>query len=914
MPQTLLSTKLNTPLTQQKLIPRHELAVVLAKASTSRLTLVCAPPGYGKTTLVSGWLNDQEIPSTWLSLDEGDNDPIRFFEYFLTALHKVVPAIRIDALDLLQGSQPGSFESVVALLVNSATGVGDFFLVLDDFHVLHVQPILDMLALLLDHLPTEMHLVLLSRVDPPLSLSRLRARGQLLEIRAEQLRFTPKEITQFFHQVLELEISGPDLSAIESRTEGWIAGLQLAGLAIKSTAASREDSLHNFIASFAGSHAYIMDYLTEEVLRSQDDTMRSFLLQTSILERMCAPLCQAVIQTGKETFFDGQAALEMIEKQHLFVIPLDGERRWYRYHHLFRDVLNRRLEFSFPEQIPILHRRASEWYEQNGFIHEAVQHTMKTGDSSLTARLVEQYGCAVLMAGETTILGDWLAAVEPYTQIRPWLAMQKAWVSALSGNPERAQQAIDAGERLLSRIEPTTEVNTLRGSFAAAQAYQANVSGETAQAVEHARRALDFLGDSSDFSCSLRSVATSLLGDASWVQGNMPEALRAYTDAVKIGQTAGNPHMVMMSESSLADVLIEQGQLHQAAGVCAEILRMAEQVDGSRSAYAQYGYFGQSKVLYAWNRLEEAARSIERCSLEAGQWRNSSLQAACLALTAQVEIARGNAEKAREALTAAEEQMNERSLSLAASLRNESFLARLWLNLGRAEKTFLLLKQVGICPDSFPDMRSMADVLMNDPILYRLEPACLILARLFLAQRNPDAALAFSERLLPNAQAGERMRTAIEIHILRALALQAKKDISRALEALERAIALAWPEESRRVFLDEGEEMLKLLVQAKARHLGGEFVEELLSCVDQRAAAEPSDGQGIQNVLVEPLSGRELEVLRCIAEGCSNQEIADRFYLSPKTVKRHISNIYGKLDAKNRTQAVSLARSLKLID
>lgn len=938
MQKSLLSTKLNVLPPRPALVPRAGLVSSLSRARNYRLTLVSAPPGYGKTTLVSSWLRETVPHFTWLSLDEGDNDPIRFLEYFLTALHNVVPAIGLDMLDLVQGSQAASLETLITLLINETESAGDFFLVLDDFHVLNAQHILDMLSYMLDRLPPPLHLVILSRTDPPLPLSRLRARDQLLEIRAEQLRFTPEEIAIFFKDVMGLELSDPDLLAIETRTEGWIAGLQLAGLAMQSALASQVavttgKDPHSFIATFSGSHAYIMDYLMEEILRHQPETVRTFLLQTSILERMCGPLCKAVVESSSHEPIDSQAMLEAIERDHLFVIPLDIERRWYRYHHLFKEVLSRRLEFLYPEQIPTLHRRASEWFEQQGLIHEAVQHAMNTGESDRTVRLVEQHGCNLLMGGELVTLAGWLAAIEPYTQTHPWLAMQKAWVFSLSGNPERAELAIDAGEQLLSTFDLTDEVRTLRGSLAAARAHCANMQRNTDLAAKYAWQAIHLLRDNTDFSCSLRIVATSLLGDASLAQGQLDEARRAYTDAVRIGEIAGNPHIIMMSNTSLADVYFEQGRFHQAARLYTETLQMAERIDGPNSISTQGVHFGLGRVFYAWNRLDEAAVSCEQSCQLSRRWGNENLQPASFALTACLERARGNLEKAQEAaaaaaaMIAAEKRVLGLSISPYWSMWVKTALARFWLDQGEIEKALLIIHDIGIFPENCTlDTVSLAGIPLETPIPYLLEPAYLILARLFLALGNPDAVLAISEHLIQEAKTWGRGKVVIELQILQALAFQAKKDTSSALAALESAVALAWPEQFTRVFLDGGESMGKLLYHAKARGIGGMFVTEMLNRMGGAAGAgssllrpyqksmmdtEPARGQGL---LVEPLSARELEVLRCIAEGCSNQEIADRFFLSPKTVKRHISNIYAKLEAKSRTQAVSLARSLKLIE
>ncbi len=920
--QALLSTKLNAPPSRQKLVFRPDLKSILAIAVKCSLTLVSAPPGYGKTTLVSNWLSDLDSPYTWLSLDEGDNDPIRFLDYLLTALHKVVPSIRPELLDLRQGSQASSFETLMALIINQAYGVDDFFIVLDDVHVLHAAPILEMLDYLLEHLPPGMHIMLLSRSDPPLALPRLRARGQLLEIRAEQLRFTTHEIAQFYDEVIKLPLSAADISAIEARTEGWIAGLQLAGLAIQA-----ENDPHRFISAFSGSHAYIMDYLTEEVLRGQVDSVRLFLLQSSILDRMCGPLCEAVIQSDMIEPGACQMILEVIERSHLFVNPLDTERRWYRYHHLFKEVLNRRLEVLYPDQIPSLHRRASEWFEEHGFVHEAIQHAMKAGDSDRLACLVEQHGCDLLMGGELVTLAGWLSAIDSYTHTRPWLAMQKAWVLALSEQTDRADLAIEEGEQLISSLELTDEVRTLGGSFTAARALWANIQGKTDVAARFARLAIDLLNVDGDFSCALRSVATSLLGDASWVEGKLEEARRAYEDAVQIGRIAGNPHMTMLSLNSLADVHFDQGQFHKAARLYSDLLQMAEQVDGPNSSYAQGAHFGLGKVLTVWNRLDEAAESVEKSYQLSLRWENVSLRAACLALTAQIDLFKHSPEKAQPTAGAVEELVWAHPLSPYWSMWTRTALANFWVEQGRAEKALFFIRDMGILPEKIrPETLTLAAIPLDDPIPYRLVPAYRVLARLFLMQGNPDAALTISERLLQEASAWGWGKAAIELLVLKALAFQAKKDTAASLAALEEAIALAWPEQSKRVFLDEGEAMGKLLYQAKARGIGGEFIAELLLLMNQHdysTGTAPRTVQEIpvpmevgsgQRLLVEPLSDRELEVLRCIAEGCSNQEIANRFVLSPLTIKRHISNIYAKLEAKNRTQAVSLARMLKLLE
>jgi LuxR family maltose regulon positive regulatory protein len=464
----------------------------------------------------------------------------------------------------------------------------------------------------------------------------------------------------------------------------------------------------------------------------------------------------------------------------------------------------------------------------------------------------------------------------------------------------------------------------LWGSFAAAQAHLANGQGDAGSAAKHARRALDFLSGSGDFACSLRSLATSLLGDASRAQGDLGAARQAYLDAARIGQAAGNRHMELVAKTSLAGVLYEQGRLYQAAGLYEETLALSIQADGPDSPYTQEGNFGLSQVWYAWDHLDRAAAAIEQCRRVAELWRNASLPAACLALAARLELASGQAGKAQASAEEAEAWAKAHSLSPHWAMWIETTLARLWLDLGRLEPAFRLLGRVGLLPQAAaPDRQTLASVCLEGPVSYRVEPACLVLARLCLALDRPGDALALCERLDEPARVGGREQARAELCVLMALAYQRQKDAGSALAALEEAIRLAWPEQNRRVFLDEGRRIGKLLYAAAARGAGGPFAVELLSSIDRPSPGEeapcqepPVDGASRpgESLLAEPLSPRELEILRCLAEGNTNHEIAGRFVLSPKTVKRHLSNIFAKLEAKNRTQAVALARALKLLE
>ena len=780
---TLLITKLHVPPPCQILVRRPRLTVALSKALTSSLTLVSAPAGYGKTTLVSGWLRDSDVTASWLSLDDGDNDPIRFLQYFITALHRVVPRIRLDLLEVLREAQPAPFDALLNIIVNEiARRATPFVLVLDDFHAIHARPIQELFAYLFDHMPPQLHLMLLSRTDPPLPLSRLRVRGQLIDIRADQLRFTREEIDSFLNEVMGLELPGAAITALEARTEGWIAGLQLAAISMQ----GRKD-LHDFVSAFTGSHYYIMDYLAEEVLGLQTETVRAFLLQSSILDRMCGSLCEAVVKANQTGSFNGQAMLEALEQANMFIVPLDRERRWYRYHHLFADVLNRRLEQLYPGLLPDLHRRASRWCEQNALLFDAIRHAQLANDLDRAAQLLEQNGCPLLMRGEVTSLLRMIETVEPYSQTLPWIAIQKAWALCLTGQAEQAEGALENAARLVAPLPVTDDTRTMLGTLTAARAYWANARGETGQASDLARQALDCLPTSNDFSCSLRSIASALLGDASWTDGNLAEAQSAYADSVSISQTAGNTHVIITASSNLADALMGQGKLQHAARIFSGALQMVTLADGSISPLAGRVYAHLARISYEWNRLDDAAKYARQAIELSGSWGSLEYQAIGHTVLASVKHVQGKSEEAREAMRVAEHLLREHRLAPWRTNCVMSDLARLWVTQGDLERTLYLVQDSGVPIDHLP---------RDGKISHRLEPLYLILLRLHLAQGDFDAALAVAQWLLQQLDGTSRTARVIETLVLQALAFQAKRDVDQALATLQDGL-LAHP--ARRV-------------------------------------------------------------------------------------------------------------------
>ena len=890
--EPLLKTKFLIPPIRTKRVGRPGLTERVNSGMDKALILISAPAGFGKTTLLSEWAAQTDLPVAWLSLDEGDNDPNRFLQNILAALQKIVPNIQPDLLSLLQRTQPTPYETLLKILINEIAAHGaPFVLILDDFHVIHAQLILEMLTFLIDHIPPQLHLLLLTRIDPPLPLFRLRARDQLLEIRAEQLRFTRDETTAFLNEVMGLKLPADDIVAMAARTEGWIAGLQLAALSMKDC-----KDIHSFVAAFTGSHHYIVDYLTEEVLKLQPERVRMFLLQTSILTSMCGSLCDAVVDPEEYGLENGQAMLEALEAMNLFVIPLDEMRQWYRYHHLFADVVNLRLKHLFPERLPELHRRASGWYEQNAMISEATHHAIMAGNQAQAAELVEQNGCSLLMRGEGFTLLKWVESVAPFTHTHPWLSILKAWGLALTGHLDQVEPTLRTTEGLFSPLDPAIEAKIMLGSTAAVRAFVANQHGEAQLAADYAHGALEYLPVSNDFSCSMRSVATSIWGDASWLNGNLEEARTAYMEAVQISQAADNSYMTLIAKSNLADVLIEQGELHQAARIFTETLQNALRPDGQELPIADRLFAGLGGISYEWNNLEAADQYTHRCIELCQQWGNSNLLAKSYVMLAWLEQARANFKKAQEAMRCAELLLNENKLSPRRLNLEKLNLAHWWIIQGDLDRVSLLLQQLGLA--------------MDDEIPIAREPEYLLLLRYLLAQGEYDAAHLLAERLLHMAEAAKRMGRIIELLVLQALIFQGKKDIDQALAVLGKAFLLAQPEGYVRIFLDEGEPIAKLLFLVNSQQSSQGYASELLSALSEAAGKELPPAQ----LLIEPLTSRELVVLRLVEAGCSNQDIADRLVISIPTVKRHISNIYAKLGAKSRTQAVSLGRGLKIFE
>jgi LuxR family maltose regulon positive regulatory protein len=899
----LLEMKLYVPKTRRGLVPRPRLSERLDRGIASKLTLVSAPAGFGKTTLLTEWLAEGpagERLVAWLSLDRADNDPASFWTYLIAALQTVAAGTGKSALSLLQASAPPPTETVLTVLLNElGTIAADIVLVLDDYHVIDAPEVQDGMAFLLDHLPAGLHVVITSRADPALPLARMRARGELVEIRAAELRFTPAEAAAYLNETMGLELTSQDVAALEGRTEGWIAALQLAALSMQG-----RDDVAGFIAGFAGDDRYVVDYLAEEVLQRQPDRVQAFLLQTSVLGRLNGPLCDAVTGQG-----GGKAMLEALDRGNLFLVPLDDRRQWYRYHHLFADVLQARLLDEQAGQVPDLHRRASAWYQRSGEPSAAIGHALAAGDFERAADLVELATPAMSKTRQEATVHGWLTMIpEEIVSVRPVLSVAYAWVllsiGEFDGVEDRLRDAgrwlgapADTGAGSASRparmvVANEEEYRSLPGTIELYRAALALARGEPLGTISHARRALDLASEEDH---RWRAAAAGLLGLAFWTTGDLEAGHAAYAECAAGLRRAGHIADIFGCAVALADIRITQGRLGEAMRTYEQALRAAGQ-DGPVLRGTADMYVGMSEVLRERDDLQAATRQLLR-SQELGEhtglpqnryrWRVAM---------ARIRQAEGDLGGALDLLDEAER------LYVGDFFPNvrpvPALRARVWVAQGRLGEALGWAREQGL---------SAADDLS-----YLREFEHITLARLLLARRADEPAgpsvheaARLLERLRPAAEAGGRTGRVIEIGILQALAHQLRRDIPAALACLDRAVTLAEPEGYIRVFADEGAPMASLLRAAARQRTTSSYVRRLLAAVSETGPDHP-----VRQALIDPLSERELEVLRLLGTELDGPAIARELMVSLNTVRTHTKNIYAKLAVTNRRAAVRRAAEL----
>lgn len=903
MTRPLLTTKLYKPAPRPKTVLRPRLTERLNEGLYRKLTLISAPAGFGKTTLVSEWLVADDRPVAWLSLDESDHDPARFLTYLVTALQTVMLDIGEGALAALQSPQAPT-EAVLTLLLNEvASASGSVILVLDDYHLVDAKPVDDALRFLLEHQPPNLHLVITTREDPQLPLPRLRARDQLTELRAADLRFTLEEAADFLNGVMGLSLTAEALAALESRTEGWIVGLQMAALSMR----GREDTAR-FVEAFAGSHAFVLDYLAEEVLQQQPKNVQTFLLQTSMLSRLSGPLCDAVTGQGNSS-----EVLETLRRANLFIIPLDDKREWYRYHHLFADVLQARLLKTHAPQVPRLHLRASEWYERQGLMSGAIRHALAAEAFERAARLIELTWRKMDVSFQSGTWFAWAKALpDDLIQSRPVLSVGYAWAHLNAGEFEAMEARLHDAERWLDEtdarpapLEPIVhdehEFQVLPVTIASARAYKAQALGDLPATVEHASKARDLLPEADLLG---RAIPNSLLGLAYWASGKLEQAYDSLATGLAGFESSGDLLAAISGAFGLADIRIAQGRLREAATVYERALGLALRDEPPLRGTATL-YLGLSELYRERGNEEAAEQYLSKSEAQAKldvqkvydyRW--------CLA-KAHVKEAQGDFEGALELLDEAAQHQTQ--LHVPFIRPAEAQKARVWLKHGELGKAQAWVHEQGLS--------------VNDDLSYRHEFEHMTLVRVLIARYEVDQvdslindAKSLLQRLSEAADEGGRAGSVIELLILQSLVYQAQGDNPAALDPLKRALTLARPEGYVQTFVDEGPPMMHLLSEVKTCETLSGYVVSLLATFGPKTQAGEARVPGLpDSSLLEPLSERELEVLRLVAQGLSNREIGKRLYRALDTIKGHNRRIYGKLQVKNRTEAVAKARELGLL-
>ena len=907
MSVSVLSTKLYIPPARANVIERPRLTKKLLSGvdRPSSFALLSGPAGFGKTTLLSNFVTRLKRPTAWVSLDEGDNDYSQFWTYLITACQSVLNGVGATALELFSPPQPLPDETVPTILINDfVTHPKSVVLVLDDYHEIKNPSIHASLLFLLDHLPDNLYIVVSTRIDPPWPLARYRARNQLIEVRAQDLRFSVEEAAEFLNRTMNLDLSAENVAALEERTEGWIAGLQLAALSMQ----GRED-VAAFVKAFTGSHIYVAEYLVEEVLQRQSEGIQTFLLQTSLLKRMNAGLCEAV--TGCQ---DGQVILQALHRENIFVIPLDNEGNWFRYHHLFADLLNARLRQSASaEEIAALQLCAAEWYERNGFALEAVNSALAAEDFERAVELVKESTRDLIFTGQLNILGNWLEVFPKSTfDAHPDLVFYQFWIDVLQNKADLSAKAIQEKEDLLKSLPSSPENDRLKGELMAVICRAIALSGRTLEGIRLGQDALTYLPADN---LASRARVNSALATAHDLEGRaeIAESLyqESFTQAIAAGEYRLAAHTLMVKGL----IQIHYGHLHEAAKTYQRIVDMvpADPIRGDSTSNvksnkvflpAGQGYIGLGCIYLEWNDLDTAENYLQRGM---DLCRQGGLDGIFIG-----KVRMSRLRQARGDLAGA---LDEIQMSQQIPRADTFNLVTRQIQIALAEGNVDQAKRLA---EPLIDMLSGA--LAPKPPIVFLEIIQSIIARVYLANGEIEKALQVVGELNASTEPGGRLGRLIEVHLLRALAYlkQSGGRLSpNSIQSLERALELGEPQGYALLFLEEGPESIPLLnAVANGRSTPDrvkKYARTLLNAFDRIGKSETHRSTIGSTDLVEQLTPREMEVLKLLASGDSNQTIADKLVITVRTVKKHTGNIYGKLGASSRIQAVAQAHELGLL-
>jgi len=921
---SLLTTKLHIPPTRREFVHRPRLIEQLNEGLHNKFTLISAPAGFGKTTLVSSWIyqidevgkqkEEQSISQTsrvaWVTLDERDNDPTQFWHYVIAALQTIDATQGETLLAILESPQPPSLESLVTVLINDLAEyqpdneqMHPLVLVLDDYHLITTEAIHDSLNFLIDYLPPSLHLVITTRSDPPLRLSHRQGRSDITQIRASDLSFTTDEAEEFLNTLMGLDLSRTDITALDSRIEGWIAGLQLAALSLQD-----QVDRHTFVTDFAGNDRYIADYLVDEVLYHQPPHIQTFLLQTSILDKFCAPLCNAVTDQSQS-----RTILTQLERANLFLTPLDSQREWYRYHQLFSDLLRQRLsESSETSDITRLHQQASKWHEDSGDVIEAVNHASLAGDHQRVAHLIEQHATEFFNRFKINTMSKWIKTLPGNLLTdRPLLSMIYAWALVATGHSKEAEQSLQSIEKGIdvnAEIITPTELQELdpevRGTLIEVMVVRSVIAISRLnirQTLELSQQVLPYLKDNShphlyNLPLSLRPVVAFNMGLAYEINGEGNAAAEALSAAVTFGLEQENINLLPIAMARLAQLQTVQGHLNQAENTYRQAFKSATKSIGRASPMAGIAEIGLGNLFYERNDLNCARKHFNTGIAMVKRWNHAESLLAGYTGLAMVKQAQGDG---AGALTLLQELAD-----MLQKFKAQMFLpavdtcrARLWITQGNLAEAVR--------------WQQTSNLSVDGDLSYQHEYDYITLARLLIAQEGWDEAEGLIARLLDFAESGERGGRVMELLMLQALVFNEQGKSKQALASLSRTLTLAEPEGYVRLFVDAGPPMARLLYMAAANDLNHSYIDQLLGAFNTREPEEEKAGKiesSSDSKLVEPLSDREIEVLQCIAEGLSNREVAQKLSISITTIKSHTRNIYGKLGVNSRTQAVAKAR------